>query len=395
MNKMIHGGDIYTDGILKNKEILDFSSNINPLGIPPKFTENINEGISSTNVYPDIKYRQLKDNIINYLNNYKYYFNNKKNKQISNIQTNNKQTSNNNQVTKPNKNNILNLNHGNIIVGNGATEIIDLVIRYLKSITIVVPSFLEYELSSKKHDININYSYLNDDFSFNYEDILEKLKKSSGLIIANPNNPNGNIINKKEFIPVLNYCQDNNKIAIVDEAFIEFSGDYNYSLLDLINKYDCLFIIKSVTKFYGLPGIRFGYGVTKNKKIYNYINLIQNPWTVNSFAELSAKYVLNDIDYIQKSLNLIENEKKFMFNELNKIVIFNKIYKSYGNYLLIKLEKTTDTEVYNYLKNNNILIRPCSNYRGLDNKFIRIAINDHKSNEKLIECFNNLDLNYI
>lgn len=369
---MIHGGGIYTDGGFKREKILDFSSNINPLGVPSKFIKNINKGIDSLNVYPDVKYRRLKDNIIDYLNNYSYYFSNNQEERKDFIKNFNE----------------YNFSHENILVGNGATEIIDLAISYLNSITIVVPSFLEYEQSGKKHELNINYSYLNNDFSFNYNDILEKLENTDGLIIANPNNPNGEIINKKEFISILNYCESGNKIAIVDEAFIEFSGDYNYSLLNLTNQYDCLLIIKSVTKFYGLPGVRLGFGATKNKKVYNYINSIQNPWTVNSFAELSAEYILKDEEYIKNSLNWIKSEKKYMVDELNKITIFDKIYHSYGNYLLCKLENLTDKDIYLYLKNKNILIRTCSNYRGLNNQFIRIAINDRESNKKLIKCLN-------
>ncbi|GAA0122469.1 MULTISPECIES: histidinol-phosphate transaminase [Clostridium] len=362
---MKHGGDIYSEGLLKGRKLLDFSSNINPLGVPKGFIENINEGIEMLQVYPDIKYRKLKDNIINYLNKCSYYFGGETNE--------------------------VKLTHENILLGNGASEIIDLAISYFKSITIVVPSFVEYEDNSNKHNLKINYSYLKKDFTYDYEDIVNKLNYSEGLIIGNPNNPNGSIIDKEKFIRVLEFCEENNKIVLIDEAFIEFTGSFNYSLLNLVERYKCLFIIKAITKFYGLPGVRLGFGITKNKKIIDYIVSMQNPWNINCFAELSAKYALNDEKYIKDSLNWIKSERKYMIEELNKISIIEKCHNSYGNYLLCELKGINCDELYSRLEERHILIRKCNNYRGLDDRFVRFAIKDRSSNEKLIESLKNIN----
>jgi len=365
VKKLKHGGDIYSEGLLKGRKLLDFSSNINPLGVPKGFIENINEGIEMLQVYPDIKYRTLKDNIINYLNKCSYYFGGETNE--------------------------LNLTHENILLGNGASEIIDLAVRYLKSITIVVPSFVEYEDNSHRYNLEVNYSYLKDDFTYDYEDILSKLNNSEGLIIGNPNNPNGSIIDKEKFTSILDFCEENNKIVLIDEAFIEFTGSFNYSLLNLVEKYKCLFIIKAITKFYGLPGVRLGFGITKNEELIDYIVSMQNPWNINCFAELSAKYALSDEAYIRDSLKWIETERKYMIDELNKISIIERCHNSYGNYVLCKLKGINCDKLYSYLEEKCIIIRKCNNYRGLDDKFVRFAIKDRSSNEKLIEHLKNID----
>lgn len=355
---MKHGGDIYSDGILKGKELIDFSSNINPLGVPKSVIDNLSEGINMLKVYPDVQYRTLRDNLIEYLNNSYSYFDNSKKQ--------------------------LNLERKNLLLGNGASEILDLAINFLKSITIVVPSFIEYEDNGKKHNLHIEYSKLKEDFTYDYENILNKVKKTEGLIIGNPNNPNGCIIDKKKIQPILEYCEKNNKIIIIDEAFIEFTKSIENSFVDLVENYKSLIIVRAITKFYGLPGVRFGFGITSNEKVIEFFNKMQNPWNINCFAEIAVKYALKDKEYIKNSLQWIEEERNYMIEALKEISIIKKVYKTYGNYILCQLEKINCEELYKILKEKEIIIRKCDNYKGLDNKFIRVAIKNRQLNEKLI-----------
>lgn len=357
---MKHGGDIYSDGILKGKTLVDFSSNINPLGVPKKFIANINEAIEMLKVYPDIKYRRLKEDIRCYINDSYGYFN-----------TNKKE---------------IKITDDMILLGNGASEVLDLSISSLKSITVVVPSFVEYEDNAKKHSLDIKYSYLKEDFTYDYKDILEKVMESEGLIIANPNNPNGCIIDKEKFKAILDYCEKNNKIIIIDEAFIEFTLNLEFSFIDLINKYRSLVIVRAITKFYGLPGVRFGFAITKNKKIISYFNKMQNPWNINCFAEIAVKYALSDEEYIKESIAWIKNERKFMIDKLSKVKFVNKVYNTYGNYILLKLNNINCHEFYEKMKEMDIIIRKCDNYKGLDEFFVRVAIKDRKLNKKLLNA---------
>ncbi len=182
----MHGGDIYTEGILKGKKLIDFSSNINPLGLPDSFKDNLEEALSWVQVYPDIQYRTLKRNLIDYLSFFLDYFYKEK-------------------VEK------LNIKEENLVLGNGAVEIIDLAISNLKSISILVPSFVEYELCAEKWNVQIDYCNLNEDMTYNYENIKKSLEKTEGIVLGNPNNPNGSVIDKEKFIYILDYCEKNNK----------------------------------------------------------------------------------------------------------------------------------------------------------------------------------------
>ncbi|MEW8955071.1 histidinol-phosphate transaminase [Clostridium sp.] len=351
----MHGGDIYTEGLLKGKTLIDFSSNINPKGVPESFKSHIAEGFQMVERYPDIKYRSLKKDLIYY--NEKYFD--------------------------------LILNEEDIVLGNGASEIIDLVLSSLKKVVLPTPSFSEYSLSIKKWGGSVIHSSLNENMDYDYLDILEKLKKAHGLVIGNPNNPNGGIIDIESFIPILDYCEDNEKVVIIDEAFIEMNG-YKGSLIKLIEKYKSLFIIRALTKFFGVPGIRMGYGVTRNNVLLNYIRERQNPWNINSFAELCTHYVLYDEEYIKDSLKWIEEERIYFISELNKLSIIDKVYDTKSNYCLCKLKDISDEELYRYCLNKGVLIRRASNFQGLDNSYVRFAIKNRELNNILINILRNI-----
>ena len=361
---MKHGGDIYTEGTLIGRTLLDFSSNVNPIPISEKFKNSVGEALEKVPLYPDIKYRELKNNLLNYLFKSDEYFNGSGYKEdyFKSIDIN------------------------NIIVGNGAAEILDLVISYLKSITIVVPSFVEYDDFSKKHKLSINYSFLNESMEYDYEDIFAKLQDTEGLIIANPNNPNGCIINHEKFKKILNYCEANNKLVIVDEAFIEFILDNNKSIINCINSYSCIVVVRAITKFFSMAGIRFGYAISRNNRLLEFIQHNQNPWTVNCFAEVAVKYALFDEEFINKSKGWLICERDFMRSQLNTIDFIEKVYESNGNYFLCKIKGITSSELLKELMKKKILIRNCNNYIGLDDSFVRIAIKTRYMNETIISA---------
>lgn len=390
---MIHGGDVYTDGILKGQELIDYSSNINPLGVPSSFIDNISEAVDALTRYPDIQYRNLLKALKDYTDCPGECF----------------------------------------VLGNGAAEIIDLVIACHKSLLIAVPSFVEYEIDAKRCSCDIEYSYLKKqshlnecpnlkmcsnlkykkdnnnllnheyaEFSYDYEDILNKLQNVQGLILGNPNNPNGNIIDKAKFKKILEYCESNNKIIIIDEAFIEFTGEGQHSFVEEVKIYKCLFIIRALTKFFAVPGIRFGYGISSNNDLLSKIRERQNPWNINCFAETAAKYVLKDSMYIEKSKAWITEERPRFLKSLKNISFIDEVFLTYGNYVLCKLNKSVfeksmtgitseSEELYKLCLAKGYVIRKCDNYRGLTGQYIRLAIKDKFSNEKLVDMFEKLD----
>ncbi|WP_428830230.1 pyridoxal phosphate-dependent aminotransferase [Clostridium tetani] len=365
-----HGGDIYTDGILKGRKLIDFSSNINPLGIPKSFTENIQEAIDNLNKYPDIKYRTLKGNIVEYINKSKVLFQRDK-KVIENGY-------------------IEIVDENSIVLGNGAAEIIDLVISTLKRIMIITPSFGEYEENAEKHGCEILYVNSTENMDYDYESILNNLNKVDGIILGNPNNPDGRILKEEEFKPILDYCEKNNKLVIIDEAFIEFVGDMSKSYVEKIKNYKCLFIIRALTKFYAMPGIRFGFGISRDKKVIEEIKSLQNPWNINAFAEVAAKYVLKDKEYIKKSLQWITEEREILLEEIRKLGFIEKAYNSNGNFILCKLKNIDCEQLYDLCLKEDIVIRKCDNYKGLDKFFVRVAIKDRQTNKILIDKLNKI-----
>ncbi len=365
---MKHGGDIYTEGTLIGRKLLDFSSNVNPISISKDFKENIGEALEKVPLYPDIKYRELKNNLLNYLFKSNEYFNG-------------------NAYGKEYFNSI---GIENIIVGNGAAEILDLVISYLNSITIVVPSFVEYEDFSKKHKLNINYSFLNEFMEYDYEDIFTQIQNTEGLIMANPNNPNSCIIDHCKFKNILDYCEAHNKLVIIDEAFIEFVLDDNKSIINYIHNYSCIVIVRAITKFFSMAGVRLGYAISRNNKLLDFIICNQNPWTVNCFAEVAAKYALFDEKFIDESKNWLISERAFMKKSLNEIKIIQKVYESKANYFLCKIKGITSSELLKQLMEKGILIRNCNNYTGLNDSFVRVAIKTRDMNETIIKALSEI-----
>lgn len=348
MKDLGHGANV--DNMAKKfgkneNDIIDFSSNVNP-HIISDLGKYVLEGLEKSRSYPDINYTNLRNNISDYI------------KVDSEL----------------------------IIPGNGATEIIYLLMKSIKRrLAILNPTFSEYGRGAKLNNLEIIYFHLKEEnnFSIDLDEIQKNMDKFDSLFICNPNNPNGKV---KDLNELLDLMIENDKLLIVDETFMEFVGEEEkYSLINKIEQTSNLFILKAVTKFFGMPGLRLGYGVTSNKQIIKNIYEYKEPWTINSFAENLSNYLFKDKEYINGSKDYYINERKFMLEELRKISRL-KVYDTDTNFVLIKL----DDDEANSLKlelfeKYNILIRDASNFIGLDKSYIRVAIKSHNDNKVLIE----------
>ncbi len=346
-----HGGDL--DVIeqkynIPKEKIIDFSGNINPLGISNKIENVIKNNINVITTYPDKNYNNLKKSIANYCD----------------------------------------CNENNIIVGNGATEIISLFIKNLapKNAIIISPSYSEYERELKNNNCNITFFDLKEeeDFLLNINNLLNIIDNTIDLIVlCNPNNPTGTAINNEQIKIILEKC----KFLMIDETYAEFSSkSENIFATNLVNNYDNLFVIRGTSKFFGVPGIRLGYGICSNNNILNKINKYKDPWSVNSIANLIGITMFSDIEYIDKTRNLILNEKNYIYKELSKIENL-KVYKTNSNFILCKIlnNKITSTELFEFLIKYNILIRDAKDFTFLDNTFFRFCILSENNNKLLIE----------
>lgn len=327
------------------KDIIDFSSNVNP-HIISDLGKYVLEGLEKSRSYPDINYTNLRNNISNYINIDSEY----------------------------------------IIPGNGATEIIYLLMKSIKKrIAILNPTFSEYGRGAKLNNLEVINFHLKeeDNFSIDLDEIQKNIDKFDSLFVCNPNNPNGKV---KDLNELLDLMIENNKLLIVDETFMEFVGnEEKYTLINRVEETPNLFILKAVTKFFGMPGLRLGYGVTTNEQIIKNIYEYKEPWTINSFAENLSNYLFKDKEYIRNSKDYYINERKFMLEELRKIPQL-KVYDTDTNFVLMKLkDREANLLKLELFEKYNILIRDASNFIGLYKNYVRVAIKGHEDNKILIE----------
>jgi threonine-phosphate decarboxylase len=339
---VIHGGKIP----VKNSDhnILDFSSNITPLGIPNSVKLIIKKNLDKVQFYPDPK----SENVISSLEKYTH------------------------------------LSKSNIIVGNGAIEILyNFCFAFLFKTTKVlihVPTFQEYETAVKLNNCKISY-FKSLNLSTNIDSFISQIPKSGCIFLCNPNNPTGELLSKKELLSIIIVAKKLKTIVFIDECFIELVPKSNESVISYVKKYDNLFILRSLTKSFGLPGLRIGYACG-SKEIIKILQKIKIPWSVNSLAQDAANVVIKNTSHLKKSNIIIKKELKYLEDNISILNGFECISSS-TNFILIKT-KYDSTKLQTKLLKNKILIRDCKNFRGLDNHYIRIAVKSHKDNIKLV-----------
>lgn len=373
-----HGGNIYKVFREKNlKEILDYSSNINPYGIPESLKKRITENLEILERYPDPDYVELREKLA-HLNK---------------------------------------VGMSDIVLGNGATEIIFLFMKVInpKKILIVSPTFGEYERAVKavgtsrnsidlscsddnknieNKKIEIEYFELkeSDDFKLNIGNLKNQLeKKYDLLIICNPNNPTGKFLKLAETEEILKECNKYDTKLFIDEAFIEFLADgMKESIINTEENKKNLFVTRAFTKFFAIPGLRLGYGMYFDKELEKKISEKKEPWSVNNIAEMAGLTVLDDTEYIEKTLKWIVEEKIYMYEKLNEISGI-KSYETEVNFITGKIDEKLFSEGLNVkvlrekMLEQGILIRDASNFKFLDERFFRLAIKDRESNKRVIE----------
>ena len=282
------------------------------------------------------------------------------------------------------------LDLSNIIVGNGATEILFLYLKALKpkKVLILAPCFAEYERALKSVSAEINYFELkeSDNFYPNIENLKKEIEANNYdlLLFCNPNNPTGQFIKLQDIKKIIDICENKNTKIFVDEAFIEFIENWQEKTVSLFKNKN-IFIMRAFTKFFAIPGLRLGYGIGFDDEILNKMWDEKEPWTVNTFANLAGLVILDDKEYIEKSEKWILEEKKFMYKELSEFQ-YLKAYKTECNFILLKIQNISSTSLRDKMIEKNILIRDASNFKFLDYHFIRLAIKDRESNIKVLEA---------
>lgn len=290
-----------------------------------------------------------------------------------------------------------NIKQNYVCVGNGAAELIKSLMSQLNGkIGIISPTFEEYPNRKSTNDI-ITFYPQNKNFSYEIKELqtFYENKNISSLLIVNPDNPSGNFIPPKELLTLAQWTKNKNIQLIIDESFVDFSdASTNNTLLqdNILEEFTNLIVIKSISKSYGVPGIRLGVIASADTNLINFIKKDVSIWNINSFGEyymqIFGKY---ESDYKLACQKFIQERERF-YQQLTKIS-YLRIIPSQANYFLCEVYSPyTSRSITELLLNKyNILIKDCSNKKGFNHKnYIRIAVRSKFDNDQLVSALNHL-----
>jgi len=282
---------------------------------------------------------------------------------------------------------IKNVNVNQVVFGNGTDEILDLIVRvfcnpFEDKIITLPPTYGMYDVIAKTNGVDNIEIPLKSDFSIDKNEILKlNSKKTKILFLCSPNNPTGNSFDTNNLTDLIKSFKG---IVVVDEAYIDFSS--KQSLISLIEDNNNLIITQTMSKAYGMAGIRLGMGFS-NEKIINYLNKIKPPYNINVLTERKALEELYKIDEIEKNISIVLDQRNLLVFCLEKLDFVEKIYKSDANFLLVKVDNANLR--YNQLLENGIVVRNRSNQPSCQN-CLRITIGTKNDNDTLIKTLNEL-----
>ncbi len=338
----IHGGDVY-----RNHVDIDFSVNVNPLGTPECVKEALHRAVEMCGKYPDMEVERTGEAVSTFLGVPREY----------------------------------------LLFGNGASELFMAIVHGIKpkKAVIPVPSFYGYEYAAKAVDSEMIFYELDQESNFCVtEDIKRVLTEEVDLLfLANPNNPTGNLFDMELAKELLTHCRDKGIYVVVDECFIEFCGN-QFSLLPEFREFEHLILVRAFTKIFSIPGVRLGYLVCKDKAVHTKIAGQLPEWNLSCFAQEAGCICAGQTEFILKTRHYIENERQFLEKGLKQMGF--RTFPSVSNFIMIYSEKP----LYEKLLEKGILIRDCSNFRGLGKGFYRIAVKSRKENERLFMAIESL-----
>jgi len=337
-HRVVHGSAASYPGLADN--VIDFSSNVNPLGAPSTAKQAT---FADLEKYPDTASARLKERLAEYAR----------------------------------------VPHSRITVGNGASELIyDFCRAFVLEkmpVLVLVPAFGEYEAACRLAGARITpYKTMN--AASDIDDIIRCMPHGGCIFACNPNNPTGSLVPKKAMREMTKAAAERNALVFLDECFIEMA-QADESLIH--DKCDNLFVLRSLTKSFGLAGVRAGYGIGSRKMI-DIMDRIKVPWSVSGYAQYIATKALADASHIARTKRLLKREYAYLRRELAKVRGIS-CYDSAANFILIRTDTDSKT-VQKELLRKGILVRDCSSFAGLGRNHIRVAIKTRKENRLLVEA---------
>jgi threonine-phosphate decarboxylase len=238
------------------------------------------------------------------------------------------------------------------------------------------------------YNANVNIiEIINDSTSlkFNLSDSKLKGFKEGVVFLCNPNNPTGQLVTKKE---ILEFTKDYPKrLIVVDEAFMDFvEEEEEFTVIKEASSMQNLIVVRSLTKFYGFPGLRLGYLIACEPIINNLLRF-KEPWTVNSLAQVAGQSAINDEAFKLNTRTFMSVEKRFLYEGLSKIKELHPFYPS-ANFILVRIgnDELTSLSLHDLLIKDKIIIRDCSNFIGLSDKYFRVAVRTRDENQRLLSA---------
>lgn len=338
MQTQVHGGDIYS-----REYRIDFSANINPFGMPESVKRAAIRGVEQAVHYPDVKCRELR-----------------------------KKISIKEQIPEE-----------WILCTNGAAELLFALAQTLKPkrALLTAPGFAEYEQAVKAVGCEPVFYQCPKSKGFELqEDYLDALTNEIDIIfLCNPNNPTGLLIPEELLSRILRICREKQIFVVLDECFLEFVCEkLQNSQKKWLGQTPGLLILKAFTKMYGMPGLRLGYGMCSDTALLERIRQVLQPWNVSLPAQLAGAAAMEEEDFVKRTREYVETERAFLQKEIREIGFLT--YPSAANYLFFEGPE----DLYDVCAEEGILIRDCSNYRGLGAGYYRVAVKTRAENEELI-----------
>lgn len=350
---LLHGGDLYgaaADSAFSQEELLDFSANINPFGMPGEVREAVLREFSHALNYPDPLNRRLRE-------------------ALSGAEG---------------------IPADWILCGNGGA---DLIYRLVyagrpKKALVTAPSFLEYQEALLQTGTEISYYRCSTDLAI-CEDLLEQLTETLDLLfLCNPNNPTGLLTDRTLLLKIVEKAKENGTLVLLDECFLDFCREEaSYTLKGVLGAYENLIILKSFTKMYAIPGVRLGYVLSSNPGLLEAMRLSGQPWAVSTLAESAGVAAVTQKAerggaFERKTITYIEEERSRMKREMEALGL--RVWPGEANYLLF--QAAGESRAYEKLLAEGIVIRRCSNYEGLTETHYRVAVKKREENDRLLHA---------
>ncbi len=341
--ELIHGGDVYSYAAEHGGAMpLDLSANINPFGIPPRVSQAMHDAIARCERYPDPLCRALRH-------------------AIGETQ---------------------HVGAGQIFCGNGAAEVLFRLSAVLRPrhALLTAPTFAEYEQSLSGCELRFHLLREHEGFALT-ERFLDALTPDlDAVYLCNPNNPTGRTIDPALLREIVERCKQNGTWLIVDECFLDFLQDEEtHTLRTALPDYDRLVLLRAFTKMYAVPGVRLGYCMSANAALINALYRAGQPWNVSVIAQACGVAATQEGEFVRQTAAAIARERGVLTEALRARGL--TVYPAQANFVLLH---TQDLAFGQKLAQKGILVRDCSNYRGLSAGYYRIAVRDAHARQQLL-----------